>query len=333
MKRNSRRLALVLGILLALVALTTFSLIWWAAGEIVHPARRPLQDYHQAILNSPSQHGLIIRPFEVPGIAADEHPTPVLLCEPDPLSTPGPRGQLIRQQLADLKCPLPPFGQINATLVLLHGRKGRKEDNLPIAERFCAAGFRCLLIDLPAHGENRNSIASYGLHEWSLPDRIETAAAARFHHPPLPRGLWGISQGGAVAVQAAAKTPWNALVIMSSFARFEDICRGQSDRLFGPASDLMFTLLKPAVEFRGGYRLGDITPINSARQVHIPTMIGHGTSDTLIPIEIGQQLFDAVPSKTKEWRRVEDGTHDRVLVTPMPLYADMARFYLSHFQN
>ncbi|TLD70865.1 lysophospholipase [Phragmitibacter flavus] len=333
MNPKLRRMALYLGLGLSAILLLASTVIWWAAGEIVHPPRRPLQDYHHAILNSPQTHGLVIKPFEVAGSSPGDFATPVLLCEPDPQAQPGPRGQLLRQQLTDLGQQLKPFGEITATLVLLHGRKGRKEDNLPVAERLCAAGFRCLLIDLPAHGENLNPIASYGLHEWKLPDLIETTAAAHFQYPSGPRALWGISQGGAVAIQAAAKTPWDALIVIASFAQFEDICRGQSDRLFGPASTLMFTLLKPVVEFRGGYQLGDITPINSARQLTLPAMIGHGTADTLIPIEIGQQLFDAVPSAHKEWRRIETGTHDRVLVTPMPLYADMANFYLSHLQR
>ena len=68
---------------------------------------------------------------------------------------PTPRQRQLRAQLRTRGLALPVYGNVHGTLILLHARKGRKEDLLPVAERFAAAGFRCLIPDLPAHGESR----------------------------------------------------------------------------------------------------------------------------------------------------------------------------------
>ncbi|CAN5692529.1 hypothetical protein BH11VER1_BH11VER1_15380 [soil metagenome] len=302
---------------------------WWASSEIIHPPRRSLQDYHLEMLGNPAKFGLIIRPFEVHDAISGAKPTPCLLCEPDLRET-GARGAKLREQLIARGLSLPEHGKIIGTLVLLHGRKGRKEDGLPIAERFCAAGFRCLLPDLPAHGDNENEIASYGLNEWNLPNAVMQEATKQFGIPASPRALWGISQGGSVAVHAAAKTPWDTLIVVSSFADFDELCLAQSRRLFGPFSGMLHAAVQALVEKRAGYRADQICPIAYVRRLEIPTLIAHGTDDALIPVSSGKALFEALPGTDKQWIIVEGGTHDHVLTTPMPLYAEMTAFYLSH---
>jgi hypothetical protein len=57
-------------------------------------------------------------------------------------------------------------------------------------------------------------------------------------------------------------------------------------------------------------------------------MVAHGTEDTAIAMERGRALFDAFRSREKRWVEVEGGTHGDVLITPMPLYATMASWFL-----
>ncbi len=313
------------------VCLLAFStVVWWASSEIVHPPRRALQDYHQEMLADPAAFGLSIKSFEVHDDFSDAKPMPCLMCEPSTDKGVGLRGKIIRTQLVAKGLVLPESGKVIGTIVLLHGRKGRKEDGLPIAERFCAVGFRCLLLDLPRHGDNLNTIASYGLKEWNLPNAAMIEASKIFGIPATPRALWGISQGGSVAIHAAAKTSWDSLVVISSFTNFDEVCRSQSDKLFSPISGAVHSAVQSLVKLRGGYRLEQIRPLELVCKLDLPTLIAHGTKDDLIPLNCGRELFEALPNKDKQWISVEDGTHDHVLTTPMPLYAEMAAFYLSH---
>jgi len=200
-----------------LIAIILAGGIWWAGNEIASPARRPVQDYHTEFLRNPTAHGTIVKPFMI------SDGTPCLLMEPLPTGQLGPRGAKLREQLEAEKIALLPSGEIIGTLVLIHGRKGRQEDYLLIGERFCAAGFRCLLPDMPGHGDHPARLVTFGIREGDLPAQVLHEASMFFQFPPQPAGLLGISMGGAVAIHAAAKedAPWKTLVIISSFDRLD----------------------------------------------------------------------------------------------------------------
>ncbi|MEE9352262.1 MAG: alpha/beta hydrolase [Thiotrichaceae bacterium] len=113
-------------------------------------------------------------------------------------------------------------------LVLLHGRNGRKEDLLPVAERFAAAGFRCVLPDLPAHGDHLQSPIQYatGASEKGFANRVLLDARGFLSNRNNGKdiddnnaGIWRMSLGGAYAIEAAASKPenWQAIIIVASF--------------------------------------------------------------------------------------------------------------------
>lgn len=300
---------------------------WWSAAEIVRPSRRTLEPHHRDFLEHPEAHAMRLRAFE-----SDDH-TPCLLCEPLPGAGLAERGARLTTELARLHgIQAPPHGTILGTIVLLHGRHGRKEDNLPIAERFCAAGFRCILPDLPGHGDHPAALALYGLAENHIPSTALATAGRRFGFAPHPSGLWGISMGGSVAVHACAAAPseWDALVIVASFDRLEPVIQRQADEWLGPwfgpvlfiGTERWFQVLS------GGHRLSDIAPVTQAASLHLPVLIAHGTDDPLIPAEAAHQLYDAIPGTQKRLVNVGAGTHGNVLITPQPLYAEMAAWFV-----
>jgi alpha-beta hydrolase superfamily lysophospholipase len=300
--------------------------IWIAAGELVSPERRQLQDYHREWLDHSAAHGLVIKRF-----STARQRTPCLFAEPDPQAGPAERGQRLRDQLHDLGDTLEPYGTVKATLVLLHGRKGRKEDLLPVAERFCAAGFRCLMPDLPAHGENPTATVRFATaeDEARLAETVLTEAADQFHFSPGPVGLWGMSMGGAFAVRAAASSPdrWQSLVIVSSFDSLGEVIDGQLRWSRGGAGWIR-TAVATVASARGGVTLPEAKPVVWAAKVKMPVLVAHGDADSLIPLAGGQRLFQAFASGDKRFVTVPSGDHDNVLITPMPLYSIMADWFL-----
>lgn len=300
---------------------------WWSATEIVRPSRRSLEQHHRDFLDHPEAHALRIRAFE-----SDDH-APCLLCEPLPRARLAQRGARLTAELAQLhRIQTPADGSILGNLVLLHGRHGRKEDNLPIAERFCAAGFRCILPDLPGHGDHPVSLALYGLKEADVPTTALDTAGRRFGFAAHPCGLWGISMGGSVAVHACAAHPleWDALVIVASFDRLEPVIRRQADERLGAwFGALLFPGTKGWFQvLSGGHRLSEIAPVTRTASLHVPVLIAHGTDDPLIPTEAAQRLYDAIPVSQKRWVNVGAGTHGNILITPQPLYAEMAAWFV-----
>jgi alpha-beta hydrolase superfamily lysophospholipase len=303
-------------------------LTWWAATELVAPGRRTLQAYHREFLEDPQAHGVMVRRFEL------TDGTPCFLVEPAAGLALGKRGQRLRDQLQGQGLALRPVGDCTGTLVLLHGRKGRKEDYLLIAERFCAAGFRCVIPDLPGHGEHPASAVGFGLLEGALPEKALAEAAERFGFDAKPAGLMGMSMGGSVAMHAAARanSPWKALVILSSFDALQPVVAQQAVNRAGTwLGGLWATSAGWLYESETGLALGSINSAALAKQVTMPTLVAHGTADRVIPLEAGRRLYEALPEALeKKWVEIPGADHDNVLVTDFPIYAAMAEWMVRH---
>lgn len=322
-RRKRLRNLLVVGCTIIVVAFGT--LTWLASSRLLCPARRPLQDYHLEILSHAGEHGMRIEPFM-------SGSTPCLLCEP--IANPGAavKGNKLRSELQGAELTLAPWGEIKATLVLLHGHGGCKEDHLPVAERFCAAGFRCLLPDLPGHGQHPAPFASFGKTESGLPAEVLRDASLKFHFQPAPAALFGISQGGAIALQAAAHADehWVAVAELSSFASLDRMVRSQSEQRFGPLASIADGTVSLFVRARAGYAPTSIRPVDAVAKLTIPVLIGHGDADKFVAPEQGQLLYRAAAANPRRapFFNVAGAGHSNVLVTSAPVYASLSRFFL-----
>lgn len=315
-------------VIIAFVVLLPLTAAWWAAEQLAHPPRRSLQDFHREFLADPAAHGVVLKSFTC------DDGTPCLMCEPEPAGAIGKRGRLIREQLSKKGLVMTGSGKMAGTLVMLHGRRGRKEDYLLIAERFCAAGFRCLLPDLPAHGDHPAKIASYGAKEAELPARVLREAAAKFGFIAQPAGLMGLSMGGAVGIGSAAQAnaPWRAIVLVSTFDTLENVVSHQSIRIAGKWTGSLWQRLAGVVfEWETGMSLSAADSITRVSGLKCPTLIAHGTGDVVIPMACGRRLYDALPAGLeKRWIEIPGADHDNVLITDFPIYAEMAEWMLRH---
>ncbi len=323
--KHGRRILIAVALL---IVTGPVGVILWAGNQIASPPRRALMDYHREYLSNPAAHGMVIENYT----AGDG--TPCLVCTPDPSGNLGERGNKIRQQLTARGLTLKSPGQITGTLVLLHGRTGRKEDYLPIAERLCATGFRCVIPDLPAHGDHPATIATYGVREADLPARVLHESAIHFAFDPQPAGLLGMSMGGSIAVHAAdlPDAPWKALVVISSFDSFAKVIESQASRHIGSTLGPVWAVGTDIVyHWRSGIHLADIQPAKHAASIRIPTLVAHGTADEISNISCGKCLFDSLPATTKKkWIEIPGAGHDNVLITSYPIYADIAAWMLEN---
>jgi pimeloyl-ACP methyl ester carboxylesterase len=316
-------------ILLGAVAVMTFVVVaWWSSHRLLHPQRRELQDYHREIIANPRDFGVQIIPYTSPD------GTPCLMVSPVENPDRAKKGRAVREALTDAGIPCAPWGQIRGTVVLLHGYKGRKEDHLPVAERLCAAGFRCLLLDLPGHGDHPSGTATFGKYEAEQIEGIFRDAAGRFSFSPEKVGLLGVSQGGAISFQAAAMddSPWKAVASISAFASLDQPVESGARTLCSPldfVSPLASSACNLGIYFREGFLPSEIRPVESASRLKIPVFIAHGEQDHFIPIAQGRAIFDAIPSPQKTFRPVPGAGHGNALaVGSTPLYAELCAFFL-----
>ena len=310
------------GFLLSLGTLTAVG--WFGSGHLVEPKRRALQDYHLERLGDPTRFGLQITAYTGPAR------TPCLLVEPAPGSREW-RGREVRRALRQA----PPWGEVLGTVVMLNGHGGRKEDHLPSCERFTAVGFRCLVPDLPGHGDHPAPHATFGKEECELVEALVDDLHGRFSLKPQPLFLYGVSQGGAIAIQTAARSPerWSGVISAAAFASLERTVERSAADLAPKCAGLA-----PVAAFsvgcgswlRAGYAPWQIRPAKAAENLTMPVMIIHGENDRFIPFADAEEIFSSIPAETKILRPVADAGHGRVLATDAEhLYPEMCRFLLN----
>ncbi|MEM1295000.1 MAG: alpha/beta fold hydrolase [Verrucomicrobiota bacterium] len=324
-----RKLLKIVGLVLFGLCLVCWLAVNHIASQIVSPPRRALLDYHHEWLKNPADHSIQIESYTLLNGMV-----PCLVVTPDGNPRLSKRANTVRSQLAKMGYTLGPLGEVKGSVVLLHGRKGRKEDLLPIAERFCAVGLRCILPDLPAHGESRIETVHFGSGdgEADLATRILLETAKRGGFSPHPSAIWGMSMGGAFAASSlsASSSKWDCAIIVSSFDDLDEVIRQKSYSKAGVLGLLFSKMLQHSLQSRHGLDPTLVRPADWLRASTAPLLVAHGTADPLFPIARGRVLFDASSSLEKKWVEVEGGNHHNVLVTEMPLYATMAAWIIDH---
>lgn len=324
-----KRLMIRLGIWLVLSLGMLFSmLVWWCVGEISEPPRRQVQDYTLPYLDGTAEAGFRVESFTSSG------GMPYLVCVPMATDVLSERAGIIRKQLAAQGVALKPVGATLGNLLILHGRKGMKEDYLPVAERFCAVGFVCVIPDLPGHGSNPERDTTYGVLEAPKILDCYNEAIGKFNLSSENNAILGQSMGGSEAVHVAASVESNfqSMVLLATFDELETVIQGQTDELLGP---LLGTVVRAPADrlfgWKTGLKFSEIRPIDKVPDVNANTLVVHGEDDEMIPSARGKALFDSLPELTeKEWLLLPDAGHGNILVTDYPLYAKMAGWLLSH---
>lgn len=326
-----KRMLVRLGVWLVLLTGVLFGVIvWWCASEIAEPGRRAVNPASQEFFEETSLAGFTVEKFE------SSDGMPCLVCTPKPMPAFSKKGKTIRGQLLEKEMTLVPSGKVIGTLLILHGRTGMKEDYLAVAERFCAVGFRCIIPDLPGHGANKQRFTTYGVLEAPMVLKCYEEAADKFGFSREPSMMLGQSMGGAYAVQVAAleKSPFQAMVVVSSFEKLQTVVRGETSELLG---GLVGAAVSGSVEhvfsWKTGVRISEINTAEKAPNIRIPTLVIHGESDQTIPVASGKKLYHSFPADLeKQWLVVPEAGHNNILITDYPLYATMAEWFLKYLK-
>lgn len=300
------------------------------AKHLLTPPRRELQGYHHQILGDPVKYGLQIEKYTGPDN------TPCFFVTPASQPGEAEKGRALREELERRHCTLLPWGETLGTVVLLHGHGGRKEDHLPLAIRFCAAGFRCIIPDLPAQGESLAPYDTFGKTEAPLISDVLDDAIQRFHFPASPALLFGVSQGGAIALQTAALHPerWSGVASLAAFASLDVPIHLSATSSLPHGLRFLAPLVDGGVAIstrtRAGFWPASIRPVDAAAQLHIPVFLAHGEDDVTIPATEARRIFAALPDARKSMQIVPGADHNSVLSDDSAaMFADISAFFLS----
>ena len=290
--------------------------------QIMHPTKRVLQTYHYDWLEHPLEHGMDIEKH----LSVKE--TPYLLITANKHKGLSKRQELLAKQLGEFKPKVH-----KGTLVLLHGKNGRKEDLLPVAERYVSLGFRCLLIDLPHHGESKIKTLYYGTkkYEQHYVDEVLEDASKYLKIDNESLYIWGMSLGGAFAINfvAHSKHEFKAMVLVSTFDSLDEVLKRKSMSIFGEVlGDFLYKGLAKSLALFYDFHPREVNSVKLAKTLDIPLYMVHGKKDELITHEQGKNLFDAFASKRKKFYLDKEGDHHNILVTRHKFYKESGLFLL-----
>ncbi len=169
------------------------------------------------------------------------------------------------------------------TIVYFPGNAGALKDRADRFARFVDAGFGLVA---PAY---RGSSGSTGAPEERL---LVADAAAVVEDVPGQLVLYGESLGAAIAIRLAAQGVGDAVVLEAPFTSLSDLVAAQF-----PMEDLGDTLTQ---------KWDSLATVGAVRQ---PLLVIHGEADRVVPLEMGQSIFEAAGSPDKAFLPVSGHGH------------------------
>lgn len=188
-----------------------------------------------------------------------------------------------------------------ASVIALHGHGGNRHHLLPTAQ-LLYPDFHVLLLDHRGHGESDGVRTTIGYEE-----RLDVPPAVDFllGRGLGPVGIYGMSMGGAIAIQAAAEDRRIAAVLVDSpFARLRWAVQ-QSANLRGWPTQITPVLaylgcLTTALHLR--YRMQAFDPIEVVDRISPrPILIVHGTEDDIVPVASAHALYERANEPKELW--------------------------------
>jgi fermentation-respiration switch protein FrsA (DUF1100 family) len=181
------------------------------------------------------------------------------------------------------------------TVLFFHGNAGDIGNHLPFAKFLIEAGYGLLALEYRGYGGNPGKPREAGLIE---DGRAAFAFLESLGIPDSGVVLYGESLGTGVAVALAAEHPARALILRSPYTSIAEVAAIQLP--FLPARWLVHD------RFDSLARIGR----NKA-----PLFVFHGANDTLIPLALGRELFEAAPASDRgpnTWLTIDGVGHNDV---------------------
>jgi len=178
-------------------------------------------------------------------------------------------------------------GRRPVTLLVFHGNGGHRGHRLGWLESLRSLGLGICVIDYRGYGGSDGSPSEEGLYR-----DAEAALGWLKSRQSGSIVYFGESLGGGVATELALRFPPAAMILQSAFTSAVDI--GQQAYPFLPVRLLMKD------------RYDNIQKI---QQVSTPILMIHGGADSIVPVENGRALFNAV-GDPKEWYEIPVAGHN-----------------------
>lgn len=193
--------------------------------------------------------------------------------------------------------------QNGALVIAQHGYKSSRGEMLNEAAMLHKHGYGVLIPALRAHDMSDGSIISFGGREVGDLQRWVDFAASLPEVDPGRIGMLGNSLGGALVIEAAARTPSvRAVATNAAFSSLSDTL-DTSVRFFTGMPPFPFApLIAFWAEQATGIRVSDVDATRSIGRISPrPVLLMQGGADEVISTTSGQRLYDAAGQPKSLW--------------------------------
>lgn len=176
-----------------------------------------------------------------------------------------------------------------ARIVYFHGNGGNLSNWSPILAGIVRHGYSVLAVDYRGYGVSTGRPTERGVYQ-----DVEAVVARAWPEadPHVPLIYWGRSLGGAMAAYAATVRKPDAVIIEAGFPDARAAVRG--------------SLPLAVLALFSSYRFPAADFMNRA---NAPVLLLHGDRDSVIPIELGRELFQRIQG-SKEFVVIPGGDHN-----------------------
>ncbi len=205
---------------------------------------------------------------------------------------------------------LAPVADKNAPVMLyLHGARWNMTGSAARIPRWNKMGFSVLAIDYRGFGK---STARSPSEAGSYEDAEAAYAYMQKLAPTSKHFIFGHSLGGAIATHLAGKYPTaDGLILEGTFTNIRDMVK-ETKWGFLPVGFLVTQ---------------NFDSLTRIRDIKVPVLIAHGTSDDIVPFHMGEKLFAAATAR-KGFVRAEGGSHHNLTAN---FYDAYSRAVKEHF--
>ena len=201
-------------------------------------------------------------------------------------------------------------GGAKATILLLHGRDGRRDDPsiglMDIAHGLLDQGYNVFTFDFRAHGESGSD--RYSIGDWERRD-IAGALAYLQGQGVQHIGALGFSMGAGTLLRTTPDHPeLQAVVLDSPFAELHPIIESRFTRVSGLPEIFVPGVLVAAQGVLGMNVDGNKPEQEMARLGNRPVFLIHATGDTYIPVSNAYTLQKIAASDPNFQSWIGDGS-------------------------
>ena len=186
-------------------------------------------------------------------------------------------------------------------LVACHGYGAGRLELIGIAEALRQRGYTVMVWDFPGHGARRGP-CTFGIHETRDLDAIVSWRSQQPELASLPLGAFGLSMGGAIVCQAAARNPAVcALVLDSTYAHLYPILARAIKAQYHLPRIPWTWITWASVQLALGRRLSKLDPAILARDLTQPLLLIHGQQDSTVPLDHARTILAGWHGPTESW--------------------------------